>query len=79
MAHAPRTDDGAAVWGLILNGQTQIRVGFAGIIGLDFPAFFQMASALGIDAEALAILLPYADAGLRAGVAKLKARESDKE
>lgn len=72
VASFPATDAAAAVWSHILACQSQLRTGMAGIVGFDFPAILQMGAGTGIDRGILALMLPYADAGLRLGLAKLK-------
>jgi hypothetical protein len=50
-----------------------VRLGFAGVVGFDFTAILEMARMRGLEREAVAMILPYADAGLRLGLAKLRA------
>ena len=54
-----------------------MRVGFAGVVGFDFPAILEMAGHKGVDLEMLALLLPFADSGLRLGLSELKSETKD--
>lgn len=60
---------------MILDCQFQVRVGFAGAIGFDFPAVLAMARLRGLDELAVAQILPYADTGLRQGLARLQSEK----
>lgn len=44
--------------------QSQLRMGFAGPVGLDLPAALAMLEAVGVDRAAAALLLPAAERGL---------------
>ena len=63
--NAPQTGDGAQAWHLVQRGQGQLRMGgMGGVIGFDLPAILVLADAYGCDREAIAVLLPFAEAGM---------------
>ena len=46
-------EEDADAWELWLAIQTQWRVAFGGLVGLDYPAVFQVAAVLGIEIDDL--------------------------
>lgn len=57
--------------------QSQLRMGFAGPVGLDLPAALEIITACGVDRRVAAILLPDAERGLMQAFERRRAeRES---
>ena len=55
--------------GLIERCQGQVRIaGFGQVVGLDYGALLKMAELLGLDTQAVAALLPFAEAGFVEGM-----------
>lgn len=50
------------VWDLVIRMQRQLRVSMGGIVGFDMTAALTMAEALGVDAIAVAEILPAVEA-----------------
>lgn len=61
-------------WQVALAGQSQVRLGFAGIAGFDLPALLQLGEAMGVERQALAALLPPIERGLLAGLEKQRGK-----
>ncbi|MDJ0685400.1 MAG: hypothetical protein QNJ84_11915 [Alphaproteobacteria bacterium] len=76
-AHQPLSEEGAQAWDVLLKCAGQLRLGgMGGVAGLDLGAAFTMASALGYDRKAMALLLPAAERGL---VAALNAKRTEQD
>ena len=64
-AHRPQTLEGNQAWHLIELCQGQLRLGGMGVVaGLDMTAVLATARALGYDERAMALLVPFGEAGL---------------
>ena len=60
---------GHAFWAVVKMCVTQIRLtGLGSLVGLDFAAVTMMAEASGIHGQVTARLLPFAEAGVLAGI-----------
>lgn len=64
---------------MALAGQTQLRTSFAGVVGFDLPALLQLGEAMGVARAPLAVLLPYVERGLLAGLNKQQQSDESSE
>jgi len=75
-AHRPQTREGNQAWHLIGLCQGQLRLGGMGVVyGFEMTAVLAMARTLGYDERAMALLVPYGEAGL---VRALNRRDEEK-
>ena len=64
--------------GLLERCQGQVRIaGFGQVVGLDYGALLKMAELLGLDTQAVAALLPFAEAGFVEGMKRLQDHNSE--
>ena len=70
--HRPRTVEGQQALAVVNMCASQVRVsGMGEIVGLDMPAVFAMADALGVDRAVMAMFMPDCEQGVMRGVKRL--------